>query len=311
MRYDSPLAVPRGLLNTLLMILNTIVWCTPLYLAAFLKLLVPVPAWRRAWTPVITACAEGWIGVNSWIFTRLLPTQWQVEGDLAALDGRDYLVCANHRAWLDIFVLQRLFNRRIPLLRFFIKQELLYFPVLGLAWWALDFPFVKRYSRRVLEARPELRGKDLEKTRRVMARFARRPIAILSFLEGTRFSPQKHASQQSPYQHLLKPRAGGLATAVNALNGRFHTLLDVTLAYPEGQASFWEFLCGRTPRIVAHVEQRAIPVPLREGDYRGDPAYREQFQQWVRDLWTEKDWRMAQILASTSSEQPAGDRRQA
>ncbi len=55
-----------------------------------------------------------------------------------------YLVSSNHQSWVDILVLQRIFHGRIPFLKFFLKQELIWVPVIGLAWWALDFPFMKR-----------------------------------------------------------------------------------------------------------------------------------------------------------------------
>jgi hypothetical protein len=50
----------------------------------------------------------------------------------------------------------------------------------------------------------------------------------MNFVEGTRFTPAKHAAQQSPYKHLLKPKAGGLALALHVLGDRFDSLLDVT-----------------------------------------------------------------------------------
>ena len=67
------------------------------------------------------------------------------------VDGH-YLVLANHQSWVDIPVLQRVFNRRIPLLRFFLKRQLFWVPVLGLAWWALDFPFMRRSTRAEIKA---------------------------------------------------------------------------------------------------------------------------------------------------------------
>ena len=118
-------------------------------------------------------------------------TRWDVDG-LAGLDYQhSYLVTSNHQSWVDILVLQYLFNRRIRLLRFFLKQELIWVPVIGLCWWALEFPFMKRYSHETIEKHPELRGKDLETTTKMCRRLRDQPFAITNFLEGTRFSEEK------------------------------------------------------------------------------------------------------------------------
>ena len=56
-------------------------------------------------------------------------------------------------------ILQRVFGHRIPMLKFFIKQELIYAPVVGIAWWVLTF-----HHEAILgcHRKPHLRGKDLE-----------------------------------------------------------------------------------------------------------------------------------------------------
>jgi 1-acyl-sn-glycerol-3-phosphate acyltransferase len=216
-------------------------------------------------------------------------TQWDVEG-LDDLDRRSwYLVSCNHQSWVDILVLQHLLNRRIPLLKFFIKRQLIWVPVMGLAWWALEFPFMRRHSEEYLRRHPEMRGKDQETTRRACARFSLIPTSVMSFLEGTRFTPAKHRRQGSPYRHLLKPKAGGLALALNAMGEKFRSILDVTIVYPGGPPTFWQFLCGRVDRIVVRAQSLPVPRELAAGDYAGDPAVREAFQQWVHALWRDKD----------------------
>ena len=44
-----------------------------------------------------------------------------------------YLMTSNHQSWADILVLQKVTNRRVPSLKFFLKQELIWVPLLGLA----------------------------------------------------------------------------------------------------------------------------------------------------------------------------------
>ena len=202
----------------------------------------------------------------------------------------------NHQSWVDIFVLQHLLNRRIPMLKFFLKQQLIYVPVIGLAWWALDFPFMKRHGKAQLRKRPELRQQDTEATRRACEKFALVPTSVMNFAEGTRFTPAKHRAQASPYRHLLKPKAGALALALNAMGERFRSLVDVTIVYPAGRPTFWDFLCGRTPAITVRVRQLPIPAEFCAGDYAGDPAFRSQFQRWLDQLWQEKDLQITELL---------------
>jgi 1-acyl-sn-glycerol-3-phosphate acyltransferase len=223
---------------------------------------------------------------------------WDVSG-LEGLDCRSwYLVNCNHQSWVDILVLQHLLNRRIPLLKFFLKQQLIRVPVMGLAWWALDFPFMRRHSEEFLKKHPEMRAKDQETTRRACEKFALVPTSVMNFLEGTRFTTAKHQRQQSPYVHLLKPKAGGMALALNAMGDRFQAILDITICYPEGTPTFWHFLQGKMHRVIVRARLLPIPRNLMNADYTGDAAVRAAFQAWVQELWREKDAQITELLNS-------------
>ena len=101
----------------LLIALSTIFHVLPLLLVAMFKVLLPLPALRRASDPLLTGLAASWIGFNGWMWDRLTDTRLQVQGDGALARDGHYLVLANHQSWVDILVLQKVFNRRIPLLR--------------------------------------------------------------------------------------------------------------------------------------------------------------------------------------------------
>jgi 1-acyl-sn-glycerol-3-phosphate acyltransferase len=279
----------RGALAFLLFVLNTLFWCTPLYLVLLLKLAIPRPGWRECHARLLVRIAEAWIDGNNAIIDLTQRIEWDVAGLEGLRHDQWYLVSSNHQSWVDIVVLQRAFNHRIPFLKFFIKQPLIWVPVLGGAWWALDFPFMKRHSAIYLARHPEARDQDWETTRRRCERFRRTPVSILNFLEGTRFRPDKHARQQSPYRYLLRPKAGGLAFTLEALPDRLRTLLDVTLVYPDGCSSFGDLFMGRIRRVIARVRSLPIPTELLGGDYRNDPEFREAIQDWIGQLWAEKD----------------------
>lgn len=282
----SPLV---GIICVLLAALNVLIWVPILYLVTVIKVLVPLKIWRRMWSPVLVGIAEAWIAGNSLIISVTQPIKWDVKGLENLNKKASYFVTCNHQSWVDIVVLQHVFNRKIPFIRFFLKQQLIYFPFLGLAWWALDFPFMKRFTPSQLLARPELRGKDLKATRKACERFRGLPVSILSFLEGTRFRPEKRDRQKSPYRHLLRPKAGGFAYALEAMGDQFSAILDVTIVFPDGATKFWDLVTGRMSRIVVRVSQYEVPMRLLQGPNAEDPAYRQAAKDWVHELWEKKD----------------------
>lgn len=301
MLYFLPKTV-LGLLASGLLIINILFWCTLLLGTAFIKMALPFKPARKIFDPIITKVAEAWVSSNSGWMKLTQNTKWDIEG-LGELNYKGwYLVNANHQSWVDILILQRVFNGKIPLLKFFLKQELIRVPIMGLCWWALDFPFMKRYSREYLEKNPHMRGKDIETTRIACKKFAEMPTSVMNFLEGTRFTQAKHNRQNSPYQHLLKPKAGGIAFALNAMGDKFQSLLNVTIVYPDGIPTFWDFLCGRIPKVIVRVHEMAIPQEFIEKDYNEDMQFREQFQQWTHELWLQKDLEITGLLGSSNSD---------
>lgn len=280
----------RAALALVSIFINTVVMVIPLYVLALAKLVLPIEKVRTWLSRGLVAIAEAWIGVNNFIIRIFSRITWHVEG-VDRLDPKEwYFVTSNHQSWADILVLQRTFNRRVPFLKFFLKQELIKVPLLGLAWWALDFPFMKRHSREQIEKNPALRGQDLITTREACRKFAYFPTSVMNFLEGTRFTQVKHDQQGSPYRYLLKPKAGGAAFALNAMAGKLKTLLDVTIVYPrEAPRTLFAFLGGAVRDVRVIVRQQVIPTWASQGDYENDATFRERFQQWVSDLWLEKD----------------------
>jgi 1-acyl-sn-glycerol-3-phosphate acyltransferase len=286
-------------LALLLLTSNIVLHVALLFAFTLIKVIVPIPAVRLACSRVLVVIAESWIGVNNRLFEGFTRVRWQVEG-LAGLrrDG-NYLVLCNHQSWVDIPVLQKVFNRRIPFLRFFLKQQLIWVPLLGPAWWALDFPFMKRYSRETLLRHPELQGKDMEATRRACEKFRHMPVSVMNFAEGTRFTPAKHDAQSSPYRYLLRPKAGGLAFVLDAMGDALHAILDVTIVYPNGPCTLMDLIAGRVHDIRVHV--RELPIePGLTGSYDEDVAFRGRVKRWVNTLWSEKDAQAARMRTVTN-----------
>ncbi len=280
--------VLRGLIAFLMYLINTVFWCIPLFIIAFFKFLIPIDSFRVLCSNALVVISNCWIFCNNININLMNRIKWEVTGiDKLKLDEW-YLVVSNHQTWVDIFVLQKIFFMKIPFLKFFLKKELIWVPLLGMAWWALDFPFMKRYSRAFLKKNPHLKGKDIETTRKACEKFRRIPISIMNFTEGTRFSSEKHSKQQSPYKNLLKPKAGGVAFVLSAMGDQLNRILNVTIAYPDNPPSFWDFLRGRLTRVRVKVDTLPITSEIL-GDYTNSPEFREKFQRWMNKLWHEKE----------------------
>jgi 1-acyl-sn-glycerol-3-phosphate acyltransferase len=285
----------RGLIGASLLALNTLFWCWPLFTVTLLKICLPFAAAQRLCSSLMNFIHEAWISCNKAWMKLVCQTRWQVEG-LQGLDYQhSYLVTSNHQSWVDILVLQYLLNRRIRPLKFFLKQELIWVPVIGLCWWALGFPFMKRYSKAYLAKHPEKRGKDLQTTRRTCAKFRGQPTAIFNFLEGTRFTLAKHAAQDSPFRYLLKPKAGGIAFVLDAMGEQLDAIVNVTIHYPQGNPGFWELLSGEVSEVVVNFRQLPIDRAFLGNNYDQDDGYRLAFQQWVNQLWQHKDAELVEL----------------
>ncbi|WP_285199303.1 acyltransferase [Klebsiella pneumoniae] len=283
-------------LSIALTILVTIICSVPIIVAGLIKLLVPIPA---VWRSISVFCnfmmycwCEGLallLHLNPWL-------KWDVQG-LEGLNKKNwYLLISNHHSWADIVVLCVLFRKHIPMNKYFLKQQLAWVPFIGLACWALDMPFMRRYSRSYLIRHPERRGKDVETTRRSCEKFRAHPTTIVNFVEGSRFTEEKKRETRSPYHNLLPPKAAGIAMALNVLGSQFDKLLNVTLCYPDNHTRpFYDMLSGRLTRIVVRINLVPIGKELH-GDYVNDKNFKRGFQRWLNGLWEEKDRQLTDIM---------------
>jgi len=277
--------VLRGAVVLLLLLLNTLFWGGLVLILGFPKLFMPRGELRRRWILALAWLGERWAGINGRIQDLLLPVEWDVEGLDVDDPGGHYLIVSNHVSWVDIFAIFRVFHRRAAFVRFFMKSQLMWFPIAGQACAALEFPFMRRYSPDELARHPEKRGRDLVMARRMCRRYRRVPVAVAIFLEGTRFTREKQEDQESPYRHLLRPRSGAIGFALAALGDQLDAVLDVTLAYPEGETTMWDFVTGRLRRVAVRVRRLDVPPEfLTEGG--GD---RETLKEWIDGVWREKD----------------------
>lgn len=288
-------------LNTTLVILNSALCSLAICLVAVLKVLLPSAALKAKGTQLANKIMWLWATINSLILNVSNRVEWDVEGGEELKQDGWYLMISNHLSWTDIVVLCSVFKDRIPMPKFFLKQQLLYVPFIGMACWALDMPFMRRYSREYLIRHPEKRGQDLATTRRSCAKFKHTPTTVVNYVEGTRFTKQKQRKSRAGYEYLLQPKTGGIAYTLAAMGDQFDSIIDVTLAYPDNtDKPFKDVLMGRMSKIV--VRTRVLPVNEQvRGDYFNDKPYKRQFQQWLGDVWQEKDELLKELHQPSSS----------
>ena len=287
----------RGVILAILLLSNLFFWIVFLTPFMIIKLIVPIRIVRKPVDYMLNLLCTCWASCNHIFFQFVNNITLEIEGteNLSMKDW--YLVLSNHQSWADIIILQAVLNNRIPYFRFFLKKELAWIPVFNLVWYALDYPYMKRYSKAFLEKNPHLKGKDIETTRKSCARFRHLPVSIMNFVEGTRFSPDKHQKQDSPYKRLLKPKAGGIAFVLAAMGEQLSSILDVTIYYSPRVAGFWEYFCGRVGKVKVKVSQMPITDDMK-GDYFDDPEFKDRFQARVNELWMDKDRTLAELAGT-------------
>lgn len=284
----------KAIIATTFLIVSTALCFIPILIIGLFKLF-PNKQWQSLCTRGVDAIATLWCGFNSMYINKFIKVDTQITG-FDNLNRKEwYLVVANHQSWLDIVMLQRIFNRKIPVLKFFIKDQLKWVPLLGFSWWAMGCPFMKRYSKEYLARKPHKQGKDLIATYKAIETFKRTPASIMNFVEGTRFTSSKKEQQKSPYNHLLKPKAGGISFIISSMGSQITSLLDVTIVYKEKNHSLWDFLCKRVSSIKINIKQIPIPAQFTSLDLIQNNSTQNEFKDWLNQQWAEKDTLIASL----------------
>lgn len=270
----------------------------PLWLMGVGKIITGAPIADKA----VIKITNHWISSNNALIDNLLPRKdWRINlPDDVHVNGK-YLLVSNHQTWVDTSIVQYISEKRLPLTRFFTKFELIYIPIVGQAFYFLDFPMMRRHSKEAIAKNPALKGKDIEEAKRACALLKDKPFTLLNYLEGTRFTKEKHDKQNSPYTHLLKPRAGGLSLAISALGEDIDGILDMTIVYPDGVPTYGDLWKGNIKRLGVDVQYIDIPDDLfagvKNGGYENDEIIKSQMFDWVEKIWQQKDQRISTMLA--------------
>lgn len=283
MRYPRVLAAP------IFILISTLVLIVPMLIAAVVKFLLPSSTILRAGRRIVVGIAEFWMRIVVGCFRISYTTRIEVTGDTEFDRKHSYLLLCNHLSWVDVPILLWAFRGKLPFYRFFLKRSLIWMPLLGIAFWALEYPFIRFRSQKYLEQHPEKRGEGLEAARRACEHLEAIPSTVVNFPEGAINTRERHQHQRSGYRNLLRAHAGGPSLVISAMGEQLDALLDVTIHYPDGPPSVADFMLDRVACVRVHVRRIDIPSTLIGGDYPDDAEFRARFRAWINELWHGKD----------------------
>jgi 1-acyl-sn-glycerol-3-phosphate acyltransferase len=278
----------RGVLLALILSAVTVFWASAIVISAALVSFVPTKRGHHFATKLLLRLPVYWLDSLKLGLQISTFRKWDIQGPQDLDPNKSYLLMCNHQDWFDILVLGYVFNRKTAIIKFFMKKQLLWtLPFAAWACWALGFPFMERHTAQQIRKKPELKGKDIETTKKACKKFISHHATVMNFVEGTRFSDLKKEGQKSPYHHLLKPKSGGLAIVLHETKGHLAGIINATIVY-EKSFTLWQCLRGDFKKIVCHYELLPIEEELI-GDYYTDRQFRKQIQQWLNRRWQEKD----------------------
>lgn len=284
-----------GLISFAFMCSNVFFWTLLVHLVAPL-LLLKNTRYENFAEHCFNRLYGGWVASCEWWFQNILGIRWELDETMKADFEHWHLIIANHRSWVDVFVIFAQLKGRRPLPRVFMKQALIWLPFVGSAAYIMGFPFMKRYTKGQIQKNPKLAGKDLATTKRSCARLFKRPNSIMSFVEGTRFTEAKHRQQASPYRCLLKPKAGGISFILQTMPKTIKSITDINVLYEQKTVTGWDLLCGRIGKVKVMVREVAIPTIMLTPEYQAAGSDREHFFTWFNLYWHDKDTRMSHQL---------------
>ena len=277
-----------GIFSSFILVSNTLILAVLMIPLGVIKFLIPLKTLRASFTRIIIKIGELWIDVNSSWVIYLHKPNIEITGEENLNGDSWFLSTSNHQSAADIFIVQYITNRKIPMLKFFIKYELIYVPVIGICWWALDMPFLKRYTQKQIKKNPKLKGRDYKKMKKSLEHYSLHPVSIFSYAEGTRFTEKKHKLQKSEFTNLLKPKEGGLAIALSNVN-KIKELIDITIIYDNDNLGFWNYLCGNIKNIKVFISKIEVPSKYLTENLISSEELRGDFKLWLNSIWKEKD----------------------
>jgi 1-acyl-sn-glycerol-3-phosphate acyltransferase len=260
-------------ISFLFVTLNLLAWLPLLLLMVTIRTVLPFRKLKIATFSIVDWSYRTAVIINFWWLTKVLRVRFDIEDEAAVLSElttKDSpLIISNHQSWFDIFILQSIITSHGPILKFLIKRELLWVPVVGWVCLALNFPRLERLRDGTTRTR------DRKVALEASLKLQDEPGALMLFPEGTRYTSSKCKTTNSPYKYLLKPKLGGFDVIVNSV-AKNTRLLDISVRYGSADANCWRCMSGKVDSI--KIKVTAIELALIENSAC-----------WLEHSWHEKD----------------------
>ena len=263
-----------SLLSSVWFLSNLLIWLSALLMLTPFKLVPHKGFQTRCVDPLAEHIYRAAVVTNSFWMKRVVGIRLEMTG--TPTGHINPIVVCNHQSWFDIPLVQELITAQGPIVRFLVKRELVWVPIIGWICLVLNFPRLRRSGSKTD------RAEDYKAITRAVQSSDVMPGALLIFAEGTRFTPSKQIDQASPYPNLLRPKVGGFRILLDHA-APDQPVLDVSIAYLSGDSHFWHCLHGGAPVIKIKVDV------YRAGDITDIEA-------WLTARWSEKSqWLLSEV----------------
>lgn len=254
-------------LSVLWVISNLLLGVALLIPIAIVSALLPLQTISRVCYFLIDLIYRSAVCIDSFWMERVIGIQINIVGD-ANIDDSPIVIC-NHQSWFDIALVQEVITGHGPIVKFLVKRELIWVPIIGWVCLALNFPRLRRSGD------VKSRKKDFSIIEKATQNQTQARGALLIFPEGTRFSMTKKVAQAAPYQRLLKPKSGGLRVITQHVCAD-KNLIDVTIDYHQEKPNLWDCLHGEPRQITIHLAHYKL-------------SDIDDIETWLNQRWLEKD----------------------
>ena len=110
-----------GIFSSFILVSNTLILAVLMIPLGVIKFLIPLKTLRASFTKIIIKIGELWIDVNSSWVIYLHKPNIEITGEENLNGDSWFLSTSNHQSAADIFIVQYITNRKIPMLKFFYQ----------------------------------------------------------------------------------------------------------------------------------------------------------------------------------------------
>ena len=256
-----------SLSSALWVTVNLLLGFTLLLPIAIVSWLIPLPAVSRWCFLLVDHIYRFAVKVDSFWMQKVVGIELIIEGE-PNTEQTPVVIC-NHQSWFDIALIQEVITGNGPIITCLIKREIAWVPIIGWICLALNFPRLRRSKK------DGARQRDFSIIQKATQKHGSESSALLIFPEGTRFTELKKINQESPYQHLVKPKAGGLKVIKQHVSADT-SLVDITINYHQKDVNIWNCLHGDPRKITITLDHFKL---AEIGD----------IETWLNERWLAKD----------------------